>query len=616
MTAPFSSEDIDVVMALARELTGAKMTRRGHSVIIQNVASRMVAAGCDSLDQYLKHVDAHQEEMPFLLSALTIHTTAWFREAGAFSKVESILATTTSNRLAAQPFRILSIACSTGEEVYTLAAVMEHFRLLVPTFEYALEGWDIDPVSLRTARYGQYDLRQLEQVPVKYRQHLVRNSGLSAQKFEVDPNLRERCRFRTVNIMAPPSEHTSFDLIFCRNMLIYFERADVERIVAYMRSRLSPDGHVCVGVSETSAISSSGWLPAGDATYRQANSGLKRSATPKAAEVAVLPKAAPASRTILVVEDDVELRAVMIDSLTAEQYDVLPAANSIEAMALLKKHPIGLIFSDFRMAPGKSGVEFCREARDFGYRGPFVIISGYADMEMSQRSMASGCNEVILKPLSEVDLTRLAKIYLANTPRQKAMKPDLILLGASTGGTETLAKIVVDLPRNCPPVMIVQHITHGFSRDFAERLASLSGLRLGKMLRGEPILPGHLYMPLGDYHIGLRQSAMDLRLTISEAPLVSGHRPSVDHLFAAAAETNLKIFAALLTGMGRDGAEGLLALRNQGAETLAQNEQSSVVYGMPKEAVRLNAAIYIGDPTEIRRRLFERLEHGLSTRVA
>jgi two-component system chemotaxis response regulator CheB len=156
--------------------------------------------------------------------------------------------------------------------------------------------------------------------------------------------------------------------------------------------------------------------------------------------------------------------------------------------------------------------------------------------------------------------------------------------------------------------MIVQHITSGFASDFATRLASSTGLRLSQMKNDEKLQHGTMYIALGDYHIGVKQFGSDLRLKISQDVPINSHRPSVDFLFGSASFARRKVFAALLTGMGKDGATGLLQLKDKGAYTSAQSEESCVVFGMPKEAIKLNAAGFVGDPNQIR----ERLNHLLS----
>jgi two-component system chemotaxis response regulator CheB len=164
------------------------------------------------------------------------------------------------------------------------------------------------------------------------------------------------------------------------------------------------------------------------------------------------------------------------------------------------------------------------------------------------------------------------------------------VVGASTGGVEALFTFLAALPGDCPPVVVVQHMPAGFTAGFAERL---DGNVLPRVLHGRdgmPLLPGQvLIAPGGDCHAELLLGAQP-KLRLKPGPLHGGHRPSVDRLFASAVPLGSRAVGVLLTGMGRDGAEGLLALRKAGAATFAQSADSCVVYGMPRAAVELGAA--------------------------
>ncbi|MCX6116254.1 MAG: hypothetical protein NT027_01835, partial [Proteobacteria bacterium] len=153
----FSDQDIDLIIELGRELTGTQLDRLKHSVVIHNLASRINQLGKSSLEEYLQFVEDHDDEMPYLTSALTIHTTSWFREANAFDQLKTILLKQAPSYSLGKPFRVLSVACSTGEEVYSIASILESTKLKSPQFDYSVEGWDVDPISLRTAKSGRYD---------------------------------------------------------------------------------------------------------------------------------------------------------------------------------------------------------------------------------------------------------------------------------------------------------------------------------------------------------------------------------------------------------------------------------------------------------------------------
>ncbi len=178
-------------------------------------------------------------------------------------------------------------------------------------------------------------------------------------------------------------------------------------------------------------------------------------------------------------------------------------------------------------------------------------------------------------------------------PRRRHLRTTdrLIALGASTGGTEAIREVLCALPPDAPGVVITQHIPPRFSAAFARRVDSLAAIRVKEAEHGEVILPGHAYVAPGGYHLRVRRSGGRYHCQIGDDAPVNRHRPSVDVLFDSLAEAaGPNACAALLTGMGADGARGLLALRGAGARTVAQDQASSVVWGMPGEAVKLGAA--------------------------
>jgi two-component system chemotaxis response regulator CheB len=166
-----------------------------------------------------------------------------------------------------------------------------------------------------------------------------------------------------------------------------------------------------------------------------------------------------------------------------------------------------------------------------------------------------------------------------------------LCIGASTGGTEAVKVVLQGLPAQAPPVLIVQHMPELFTATFAKRLDSVCAIHVKEAVDGERICRGTAYIAPGHSHLSLRHSGLGLVCALSRGDPVNRHRPSVDVLFRSAA-TMLSNAAVgiLLTGMGKDGAEGLLEMRRAGAWTIAQDEASCVVFGMPREAVQLGAA--------------------------
>jgi two-component system chemotaxis response regulator CheB len=164
-------------------------------------------------------------------------------------------------------------------------------------------------------------------------------------------------------------------------------------------------------------------------------------------------------------------------------------------------------------------------------------------------------------------------------------------MGASTGGTQALQQILMVMPTNAPGIAIVQHMPEGFTRSFAQRLNDVCGGEVKEAEDQDVLEPGRILIAPGNHHLLLRRSGTRYRVEVKGGPLVSGHRPSVDLLFKSAARhAGRNAIGVLLTGMGKDGARGLLDLKSAGAATIAQDEASCVVFGMPREAIALGAA--------------------------
>jgi two-component system chemotaxis response regulator CheB len=179
-------------------------------------------------------------------------------------------------------------------------------------------------------------------------------------------------------------------------------------------------------------------------------------------------------------------------------------------------------------------------------------------------------------------------------PAPRPHRDALIAIGASTGGTEAIAAVMQTLPAAMPPILITQHIPPVFSTTFAQRLNRISQLHVREAKDGEVARPGEALVAPGGFHMILTRSGADYIVRIKEGPLVQYQKPSVDVTFASVAHVAGKnAIGVLLTGMGKDGAEGLLAMKRAGAHTLAQDEATCVIFGMPREAIRMGAADHV-----------------------
>ena len=194
----------------------------------------------------------------------------------------------------------------------------------------------------------------------------------------------------------------------------------------------------------------------------------------------------------------------------------------------------------------------------------------------------------------------------------------IIFIGASTGGTEATREVLVNLPADCPAVMITQHMPPGFTKSYAARLNSLCRIRVAEAQDGERVLPGHAYIAPGGFHLSVERSGANYIARVQDGEPVNRHKPSVEVLFDSAARVvGRNALGVMLTGMGGDGARAMRAMRDAGSYNLVQDEQSCVVFGMPREAINHGAASEVLPLAQIAPKLVEWLRQhvGVATRV-
>ncbi|HYI08732.1 MAG TPA: chemotaxis response regulator protein-glutamate methylesterase [Thermoanaerobaculia bacterium] len=338
---------------------------------------------------------------------------------------------------------------------------------------------------------------------------------------------------------------------------------------------------------------------------------------------------------VLVIDDSAVVRQVMT-ALLGSTMVVTTAADPLIAMTKMDVRLPDVIVLDLEM-PRMDGLTFLRKVMDETPL-PVVVCSSFADSssELTMRALQLGAVDVVLKPkirmgeglsdsaIALIDTVRAAaqaRVGRARS-RQTASRqapqrmtaeerhprltlapvafgnggpagiPRVIAIGASTGGTEVLKQLLDTMPADAPAMVIVQHMPERFTAAFARRLNETSAMSVREAVAGEVLRPGTALIAPGDRHMSLvRNGRNSLGIALHDGPLVNRHRPSVDVLFSSAARMLGDAAAGiLLTGMGRDGAQGLLEMRTAGALTMAQDEASSVVFGMPKAAIDLGAA--------------------------
>ncbi|MEQ1909916.1 MAG: CheB methylesterase domain-containing protein [Vicinamibacterales bacterium] len=193
----------------------------------------------------------------------------------------------------------------------------------------------------------------------------------------------------------------------------------------------------------------------------------------------------------------------------------------------------------------------------------------------------------------------------------------LIAVGASVGGNRAIESLLMRLPADTPPILIVQHTLPDFTGRFASRLNEVSPMRVVEATDGQVIVPGAAYIAPWHAHLTVTQLPHGLHTALIRTPRVQFHRPSVDALFLSLVGLrDVDVVAVILTGMGRDGAEGMLALRRSGARTIVQDEKSSMVFGMPKEAIERGAAEQVSSLDELPQRILRLVLQGAGKRTA
>jgi two-component system chemotaxis response regulator CheB len=333
---------------------------------------------------------------------------------------------------------------------------------------------------------------------------------------------------------------------------------------------------------------------------------------------------------VLVVDDSAVVRQLMTQLLGAQAgFRVTTASDPLVAITKMRRQRPHVILLDLEM-PRMDGMTFLKQlmASD---PIPVVVCSGFAapGTHLAMRALAAGAVDLLPKPrvfasgstedsglLDVLRAAAMAKVGLPHarrsqtltglpvpsftpppTPERSASRASvtathrvssdtLIAIGASTGGTEALRDILRAMPADAPGIVVVQHMPVGFTAAFAEHLNASSKMQVKEAAHGDRIVRGVVLIARGDRHLIVRRRGLELGVEFGEGPPVSRHRPSVDVLFHSVAEAaGATAVGVILTGMGVDGADGLLAMKRAGAATIAQDESTSIVFGMPKEAI-------------------------------
>jgi two-component system, chemotaxis family, protein-glutamate methylesterase/glutaminase len=322
---------------------------------------------------------------------------------------------------------------------------------------------------------------------------------------------------------------------------------------------------------------------------------------------------------VLIVDDSALIRQLLTEILSSDpELEVVGVANDPYAARekILRLEP-DVLTLDVEM-PRMDGITFLEKIMR-GRPTPVVMVSSLTEKgcETTIRALELGAVDFVAKPKLDVrtGTIELADEIIAKVKtaahskafgRHKLSPPQpfpsrtqalakstykVIAIGASTGGTEALREVITVLPPDTPGIVMVQHMPEKFTTSFANRLDSLSRIRVKEAQDGDRILPGHALLAPGNFQMEVLRSGAEYKVKVFSGPAVNRHRPSVDVLFRSCARyLGANAVGVILTGMGDDGARGLVAMREAGARTVAQDEASCVVFGMPREAIAMGGA--------------------------
>jgi len=345
---------------------------------------------------------------------------------------------------------------------------------------------------------------------------------------------------------------------------------------------------------------------------------------------------------VLVIDDSALIRAVMKEIINREKDMVCVGAapDPLAAREMIRSLNPDVLTLDVEM-PKMDGLDFL--ARLMRLRPmPVLMVSTLTELgsDITFRALELGAVDFVSKPKMDIErgmeeysieiadkirAAAQAQVHkTAVTPALAKFSADailpsvagrlystekLVVIGASTGGTEAIKEILINLPADAPGVLVTQHMPEHFTKSFADRLNTLCRISVKEAEHNERILPGHAYIAPGHSHLLLKRSGTNYMTQLDQGELVNRHRPSVDVLFRSAANAaGSNALGIILTGMGRDGVQGLLELKKAGSYTIAQDEASCVVFGMPKEAIAAGGVCEVLPLQNIARRTMEYLE--------
>ena len=624
---PLSDEYFRFLQEVIERKTGIQLVYAKKALLESRLKGHLNQLGLPSWGAYcqvLKGARDNEDIWQDVINRMTTNKTGFFREAAHFKILVERLIPKWKQTAQGRPLRIWSAACSTGEEAYTLAMVVQ--ECLQGACEFEIVASDIDSSVLSAAVNGVYPASRLLDVPREFYKYFERGTGPIAGWCRVTDQLKKRVKFQTFNLITDrPPWRDHFDIIFCRNVFIYFSAETIQAVVASFAQALRPQGYLFTGHAESLSETIGPWKRL-DSTLYQKQGEQDKVEAKQSRSISKMPISQPTAtvqtssiqRRVLIIDDSQTVCQLLEKVLSSSAQlrvvgKVTDPRLALESIRALKPHVVTL---DINM-PHIDGLSLLKMIMQ-QCACPVVMISSLHKDEGHHvlEALELGAIDYIEKPamdqLSALTPLMCEKIFVAASAKiidsvkpkplasskqdklksqSSKRKTQCIVIGSSTGGTDALRRILCDLPERIPPILIAQHIPPGFSDLLAKRLDKLCPFHVKEAASGDVVQAGTVYITPGGQHMRVTRVNENLVIRITKDEDGTRHKPSIDYLMRSVGESGIQdTIGVILTGMGSDGAQGLLAMKRQGAMTIAQDEATSVVFGMPKEAIKIGAA--------------------------
>lgn len=631
-----SSNPIREIMDIVQQLSGVQLGPEKKLLVETRLIPRARSLGYSSIDKYLDYFKKNrQTEIKELISIMTTHTTEFFREADHFDYLVQQVFAKYKGRT--EPVKIWSAACSTGQEVYSLAIAWQEYVSQNPGMYPKIEfyGSDIDFSSVAKANEGIYRVDYIKDLdPYIVNKYFDIGTDEFIGMVRIKDEIHKMCHFSQQNLLSDIYPHKNCDIIFVRNVLIYFNPKEVEKIGLKMSDCLKLNGYLFIGHSESLSHLKTSLKTVGNSIYQRPDPFEKKIELP----IIVKDK----NIKVIIVDDSNTIRQILKEVLSLKYgFEVVAeAANPFEAREKLLTCKPDVMVLDIHM-PKMSGIEYLElDGKNLNF--PVVMLStvNYEDAVTVLRCFEMGAVDYMEKPqfqslnqegerirtvlTNAIAIKKKVKSKFQNVSlsREKLIykvgeSKDLILIGASTGGIEALTELFTNLPSEIPPILVVQHIPQNFSKAFAKRMNDILPFSVKEAEDGEWVENNTIYIAPGGLQMGVKAEGLKIQIKITDDAPVNRHKPSVDYLFESVVNQhvykNYRIVAAILTGMGSDGAKGLKMLHDLKIPTIAQNEETCVVFGMPNAAIQLKAVDEVLPLSSIPFHLFRKISKRMAS---